>query len=140
MQGLMPEEYTLLENLMAEFRSVRSAVVAEAFTLFDERAKQHDRDTPFWHRYPFGNVSYAQMCYETAARAVALLTEAAEPEASVLDDRILDLINWATMWLAWRRMHQRQAYQEGPVRVVEPEAAQTEAVQRKPLASILKRT
>jgi len=100
--GLLPQEYKLSQELSEQFKAMREQVIKDAFTLFDERAKQHDAESPFWHRYPFGDQSYAQMVFETAGRLVSAVR--AGLQFAKVEDRLLDLINWATMWLAWRRM------------------------------------
>ena len=104
--GLLPREYKLSQELSETFKEIRVEVVKDAFELFDERAKQHDSESPFWHRYPFGDQSYAQMVFETAGRLVsAVQIGLSWPK---LEDRLLDLINWAVMWLVWRRMARQQ--------------------------------
>jgi len=104
---LLPTENAEATRQMEYFLELRQAVVDEAFQLFDERGKDHDVDEPFWHRYPFGDVSYAQMCFETAGRLVSVVQKGLRGravEAGKIEDRLLDLINWAVMWLAWRKM------------------------------------
>lgn len=120
---LLPSEQTASAQQMEKFLVIRQAVVQEAFALFDERGKDHDVAGPYWHRCPFGDITFAQMCFETAGRlvsAVQKIAQGRELSTGTLEDRLLDMINWAVMWLSWRRMRSEGVLNEHDAQPVHP--------------------
>lgn len=106
MEGRLPTEVAVAEGIQEQLPGYMQDVIAEALAIFKDRAI-YDR-VPFWHRHPFGDISYAQEIASISGRIVAILSGDMPFTAKDLEDKIFDLINYCVMWQVWRNARGRQ--------------------------------
>jgi len=124
MERLLPTERVVAEACEEEVRAAMQVVIDEALAVLDARGETYDQHEPMWHRMQLGELSFAVMVGLKARRAGAVLTapDGADQEEKV-DDCLLDLINYALVWAALRKVRATQMAVLAPLEEPEPEPA-----------------
>lgn len=99
--NFLPEEVQLLIELDTEFCNTIADVTKEIIAVFGKKGVKQDVRTPFWHRMPFGDESWATQVGIKADRVISAIVG---DDSAFLDDSLIDLLVYAVAWRAWRRM------------------------------------
>jgi hypothetical protein len=98
----------LLADLDAEHVRLIGEVFEQAADLLGNKGQDYNQMVPFLANMPFGDQSWATLCWIKAHRAASLVLKGSSGGAPVFDplnDVLMDLVVYAAAWLAFRRLH-----------------------------------
>ena len=70
---LFPNEQVMSREQLILFQKELKGLLDEIWETYEEKGALYDQQTPVWHHFPFGLVSYATQVYIKATRFVSLL-------------------------------------------------------------------
>lgn len=99
------------------FKEEFQQVLKEAAQLADNKGNDYNELFTWTENMVHGDFSWSTLCVIKAHRVASLITmyneRHEEPIFDKIEDVILDLMNYACAWIAWRRAKTREHYSAG---------------------------
>lgn len=102
-------------ELFTQHAEEMQAVVVALSQLLTHKGTDYNQLTTFIENMPFGDYSWATLCWIKAHRAASLvskLSQGNDPEFDPIDDVIRDLAAYAIAWLAFRSVMKKEGHND----------------------------